>query len=202
MLGRLIHPVITSPCSCFWCYTCLEGASGDVKWSICPRASTLPPSFHPSLTPAFIYPGGTRINGDKEVEKVAWVVATKGDIVPLGRGRKVPRSREHFDAVWMKDGRGEGREEGEQTGGGDDTKTQKATKPLPAGTQDRTVPLFRWIELGTMRRGREPPCPCSPPTLSSLPCFPPSSASYFTPFFPFSFFERGPRLIQLCSVAS
>lgn len=63
------------------------------------------------------------INGDKEVEKVARVVATKGDIVPpgRGRGRKGPGRRGHFDASWLKAGRGgAGKRE---TGGGDDTKT-------------------------------------------------------------------------------
>lgn len=82
----------------------------------------------------------------------------------------------------MKAGRGSKR-------GGDDTKTRKATKPIPAGTQVRTVPLFRWIEPGIMR-GSGSPALSSPSSPSSLP----SSASHFLPFFPFSFFPFLPQL--------
>ena len=88
-----------------------------------PQGQHSPSQLPPSPCPRVYLPRGTRINGDKEVEKVAWVVATKGDIVPPGRGRKGSGRQGHFDAVWMKAGRGAGREEGEQTGGEDDTKT-------------------------------------------------------------------------------
>lgn len=107
-------------------------------------------------------------------------------------------TRGHFDAVWMKAG-GEGREErrGSKTGGGGDTKTQRATKPLPAGTQVRMVPLFRWIEPRTMWGNRGPPCPCLSPALSipSSPLLPSLLSLSFSAIFSIYFFS-------LCSLHS
>jgi len=145
----------------------------------------LPPPFHPGVG---LFAQG---RGDKWGQGGRKGCGHKRGHCASGEGAEKPGGwgtgwRGHFDAAWMKRRVGGGEE---QTGGGDDAKTRKATKPLPAGTQVRTVPLWRWIEPGTMQGGRGLACPWPPPALSNP--LPPQHFTFF-PFFHFLSFLHSP----------
>lgn len=77
-----------------------------------------------------------RINEDKEVENIGWVMATEGDIVRPGRGQKGLGRQGHFDAVWMKREVGEERRRSKQGRGRHQNLKDNKTSPSWDTSQD------------------------------------------------------------------